>query len=221
MGFRGFERTVSFAPDSADSRALAAQLADFARDMLVDAQAAGEFPDLYVRAVNGRRGVTEDGVRVPGPIVYTADWVREAAAFAIDLWRRAAPVRRGRYRDSIFAFADGREVQPAAIPFGAEVFVVSDVSYARKIQVGAKGFEDVRGIADSVAAFTQAEFKGLIRTQVRFINLKGGARGYPVPWVLKGDYVGPGRRRSYGNQRAGSAVTYPAIRIDRATFGLN
>jgi hypothetical protein len=205
MGFRGFERTVSFAPDSADSRALAAQLADFARDMLVDAQAAGEFPDLYVRAVNGRRGVTEDGVRVPGPIVYTADWVREAAAFAIDQFERTAPRLTGRYRSSFFVMADGRTVDPSEIRFGADVFVTNDQPYSRKIQVGAKGFSDARGLFDTVAAAVQREYAGVVRCQVRFIRLAGGA-------------TVTARR---GRRTVTQELTYPAIRIDRATFGLN
>jgi hypothetical protein len=220
MAFRSVQRSVSFGPDSQNGRALAAQLAEFAREVLEEAQAAGEFPDLYLRAVNGRRNLPEDAVRVPGPIVYTADWVRHAAAFAVRLWRTAAPVRRGRYRDSVFVLANGREVEPQAIPFGAEVFVVSDVPYARKIHVGAKGFEENRGIAEAVAGFVRAEYKQLVETQVRFLNLQGGARGYEVPWILRNDYIAPGARRSYGNQRAGSEVTYPAIRIDRPTFGL-
>jgi hypothetical protein len=205
MGFRGFERTVSFAPDSADGRAIAAQLADFARDMLVDAQAAGEFPDLFVRAVNGRRGVSEDSVRLPGPIVYTADWVRAAAAFALARLQQSAPRLTGRYRSAFFVLANGSAVEPGGIPFGAEVFVTNDQPYSRKIQVGAKGFTDTRGLFDAVAAAVQSEFKGLVRCQVRFLRLAGGHT------------VTVRRRRRTVTQD----LTYPAIRIDRATFGLN
>jgi hypothetical protein len=204
MTFRGFERSVSFRPDSQNGRALAAQLAEFARDILEEAQAAGEFPDLYLRAVNGRRNLPEDAVRVPGPIVYTADWVRHAAAFAINALVQRAPRLTGRYRSSFFVLADGRQVDPAVIPFGAEVFVTNDQPYSRKIQVGAKGFSDTKGLFDTVAAAVQQEFRGVVRTQVRFLRLEGGRT------VI----VRRGRRTVTED------LTYPAIRIDRATFGL-
>jgi hypothetical protein len=190
---------------------VAALLAVFAREALIDAQAAGQFPDLFVQAVNGRLGAPESSVRVPGPIVYTADWVRRAAAVAIGQLQTRSPVRTGQYRNAFFVLADGVQVEPEAIPFGAAVLVTNDRPYSRKIQVGTKGFTDTRGMWDTAAAATQRLFPGLIRCRVTFIRLDGGYR------LRSADRS---RRRARA-QRGAAEITYPAIRIERAVTGFN
>lgn len=210
MPFRGFQRTVSLQPDGDAGRALAARLAALAQQTLADAQAAGEFPDLFRTAVNGRPGAPEETVRVPGPIVYTADWARRAAAVAIGQLQRRSPVLTGAYRDSFFVLADGAQVEPEQIPFGAEVLVTNDRPYARKVQVGALGFTDTRGLFDDAAAATQRLFPGVIRCRVVFIRLAGGYRRKTAD---------PSRRRARALRSAGTEITYPAIRIERAVTG--
>jgi hypothetical protein len=211
MGFRGFERTVSLAPDSAAGQDLSARLAALARDALAEAQSAGEFPDLYVRAVNGVLHAPESGVRVPGPIVYTADWVRRAAGVAIGQLQKRAPVLTGRYRSSFFVLADGAQVAPEAIPFGAAVLVTNDQPYSRKIEVGATGFRDTRGMWETAAVATQRLFPGVIRCRVTFIRLEGGYQ------LRRAD---TSRRRARA-KRGAADLTYPAIRIERAVSGWN
>jgi hypothetical protein len=212
MTFRGFQRTVSLQPDSTAGRDLSARLAALAKETLAEAQAAGEFPDLYVRAVNGRRNAPEETVRLPGPIVYTADWARRAAAVAIGQLQKRAPVLSGAYRNSFFVLADGVQVEPEAIPFGAEVYVTNDQPYARKVQVGVKGFKDTRGLFDDAAAATQRLFPGVIRCRAVFIRLAGGYRRKTAD---------TSRRRARGRRAADTEITYPAIRIDRIATSFN
>jgi len=219
MTFRGFQRDVSFAPGAAGERQISAGLAVFAREALLEAIREGAGTDLYIRAVNGRRGAPEASVTAPGPIVYRFDWVREATAAALAILRRQAPSRSGRYRQSFFVLADGREVPVAGIPLGAEVMVSNDQPYTRKIQVGSTGFESSRGLFEVARQHVLREYRGLVKVELRFVQLSGG-------YVLKGRR--PRRRaaqsnrssafrggRAYLSQRqdtaAGQRLTYPAL----------
>ena len=69
MAFKAFDRVVSFAPGSADTKWIEGELARFAREALIEAQRAGEANNTYVRAVNGRAGVPEEVVRAPGALI--------------------------------------------------------------------------------------------------------------------------------------------------------
>lgn len=212
MAFRGFERTLSLSPGSGDAPELAARLAAMAREALEDAQAAGEAPDLYVRSVNGRRGVPEQSVTMPGPIVYTFDWGPRAAAVALGQLQQRAPVLTGAYRSGFFVLVNGLQAEPEGAPFGASIAVTNDKPYSRKVQVGSKGFSDTRGMWDAAAAATQRLFPGVVRCRVVFIRLEGGYS------LRRADRS---RRRSRGLRSAGAELSYPAIRIERAVSGWN
>lgn len=208
MAFKAFDRTVSFAPGSADSKWVEGELARFALESLREAQAEGAASEQYLRTVNGRRNAPEASVRAPGPIVYTFDHVRDAAIYALEFLRVTAPKRTGRFSRSFIVIADGREVPPARIPMGARVLIVNTQPYARKIQVGAKGFESRRGFFDVARRRTQAQFRGLVKVRTIFVRLSDGYR-------LKRS---AGRRR---DSRAGSEINYPALELLSETIVAN
>jgi hypothetical protein len=204
MAFKAFDRTVSFAAGTADTKWLEAELARFARAELAAAQRTGEASRLYAKAVNGRRGVAEEQVVAPGAIVYAFDWMREATALALVALKAAAPKRSGRYVRSFVAVVNGRAVAIERLALGSAVTLVNTQPYSRKIQVGSKGFESRRGLFDRAARRVNAEFRGLVKARATFVSLGGAYR------LAKGS----GRRR---DRVRGAAVTYPAIELASET----
>lgn len=235
MTFRGFEQTLTFAPGTQEDRIVSRELAQFARQQLREAQQMRAFPGLYLTAVNGRRTEALDDVDAPGPIVFTAEWVVDAAAYCIGFLRARAPMRSGTYRRSIQAYADGQPVDIERIPLGADVVIGSDLPYSRKVQVGTKGFETSKGIYDQAAAATSAEFRGLVRARATFMDLAGrDTRGDPLPYRLKttqgrdvayaqtmrsSGFRGGRASRFVATSRAGQELRYPAVRITTAVTG--
>lgn len=202
MSFKPFDRVVTIAPGSADDAWIAQQLAIAAKESLAEAQRADEANEIYVRAVNARQDVPEEQVKAPGAIVYGFDWTREASAYALAWLRAGAPRRTGRFARSFIVISQGREVAVEAIGLGAGALLVDTQPYARKIQVGAKGFTSYRGLFDKARVATLRQFKGLVGVRVKFVELAGGYR-------LR---VGSGNRRRK-DRRAGSYLTYPALEI--------
>jgi hypothetical protein len=152
--------------------------------------------------------VPEFAVKAPGPIVYSFDWLRDASLYAAAWLKTAAPVKSGRFRRSFVAIADGRELPAEQIGFAREVMLVNTQPYARKIQVGAKGFESRRGLFDAAARRLRSEFRGLVAVRVTFVRLDTAYR----------------LRRSAGrrkDRRAGSEVTYPALVLTSETVVVN
>lgn len=208
MGFTAFERTVSFSPGSGDAKWLEAELAAFAEGERRAATSEGAATPVYLRAVNGRLGAPANAVRAPGPIVYSFEWLSDAAAFGLMWLKSAAPARTGRYRRSFIVTADGLETKAEAIGFAKAVSIVNVQPYSRKIQVGAKGFESRRGLFDAAARRLNREFRGLVKARVVFLRLDTAYR-------LRGPQ---GRRR---DRQRGSEVTYPAIELRSETVVVN
>ena len=162
-----------FSP-AARSRALAT----FAREQLADAQdtnqaALGEVPEQRT-TVDGRAGASEDQVRPVGVIAYDFELVGDALSFIAERLREVAPVRSGRFRDSIELFADGVLVDPAgAIPPAREYVFLSPLSYSRKIE-GSAGRPPIsrqapHGVFEATAALAGQRFgnQALIRFSFR------------------------------------------------------
>jgi hypothetical protein len=207
--FQSFDRTITIAPGSADNEFIEQQIAALARSSLLEARQSGEASSSFIRAVNGRIGAAEESVVAPGDIVYTFSWLREASLRARELFLIHSPVRTGRYRSSFIMVADGQQVIPKAISNQRVVQVVNTQPYSRKIQVGARGYTEHRGLFDLVARRLRSEFPSVVQVRVKFIRLVGGA-------VLRRT---TGRRR---DRRAGADINYPAIEIfNQQTLGFN
>lgn len=215
MAFKAFDRHVSFKPGTADTKWVEAELARFAKEELAAVLRTGEASPVYVRAVNGRTNVPEEAVKAPGAIVYSFDWLRDAAAFAEAWLRRAAPVKSGRYRRSFIVVADGREIPAEAVTHARAVQVVNTQPYSRKIQVGSKGFEARRGLFDQAARRVRAEFRGLVKARGVFVHLSDGYR------LKRDDGRRGGGAYARAHYRQGSELTYPAIELTSETVAVN
>lgn len=126
--------------------AMSARLAQFAKSELAKSISAKEGTPNFERYVNGRKGVPEESVRPPGPVLYEFNWWPEIIVDAIDHMIRRSPNsppggHRGRvksYKQSFFVLANGTGVhtrQYKDIPPGAEVIIGNDAPYSRKLDV--------------------------------------------------------------------------------------
>ena len=100
-------------------------------------------------------------------------------------------------------------MNPARVKLGHTALIVNTQPYARKIQVGAKGFESRRGLFDVVRRRVQAEFRGLIKANVQFVRLSDGYR------------LRAGTRSRRRDRQRGSEINYPALQIVSQTVVVN
>lgn len=215
--FETFDRDIKVATADLDPAAISSALAQFAKQDVQRAIAAGEASERFDRYVNGRKGAAEETVRAPGPIVYEfIHWPRIVQMALAELVKRS-PKRSGRYADSFFVLADSKPVTDfAAIPIDAEVVIANAQPYTRKIEVGAmKMSVPPRHFDQAKSAMARAFGRDAgFNFETRFLNIPAGIHAL-VPYVLKG---GSGRRgRTDKDRRAGSKLTYPALVMNVVT----
>lgn len=208
LRLEAFERNLRVAVGDITGPEAAKRLAAFARDQLRDAIASGEGGERYERFVNGREGAPEESVTLPGPIVYRFSYLDEVIVYALDFLRARSPVRGGHYRDRHLVMVNGAVVGSSAEPEalakvgflpGAEVVIVNDVPYARKVQVGAMRMSVPPGIYDDAYKAVRRRYGEFVSVGMTFVTLSDGYR-------LKRD---GGRRGS----RKGDPLTYPALSL--------
>src|SRR5689334_2411668 len=213
MGFRvqAFESRLTLVVSDLTGPAAAARLAAFAREQLADAISSGEGSRNYTRFVNGREGVAEESVRLPGPILYRFSWLDEVAEYALEFLRARSPVgpvERGHYRDSHEALVHGEVVatsrdpsaiRAANIPAGAEIVISNSMPYSRKIEVGAMRMRVPPRVYEDARQNVLRHYRQIARADLRFITRSDG-------YVLKGH----GKRKRKDNA-AGTDLTYPAL----------
>jgi hypothetical protein len=188
-------------------QAMAAELARFSKESVATYLRSEAAPPGYETFVNGRRGVAEETVRAPGPIVYVFQWWPQILGFAMAYLRGRSPKgggHRGRtkaYRDSFFVLAGGRESHPrqwSLIPPEAEVIITNDAPYHRKLDVGMMGTTPIKlsvppGIMEDGAAAIRAKFGGLVEAKRIYSTPHSGQ------WIYR------------RGRRAGKPVNSPAI----------
>lgn len=145
-----------------------AMLADFAREMLTEAeetnrQALGHVPshDTYV---DGRLGVSEDSVKPDGVIVYAFDLTSDALTWIAQQLDANSPVgaggdpHPGLYEHSHVLYADGVAVDPSGdVPSASEYVFINSEPYARKIESG-ESSQAPDGVYEGLAAIAQSRF---------------------------------------------------------------
>ncbi|MBP6818344.1 MAG: hypothetical protein KBC46_03470 [Ferrovibrio sp.] len=215
MGLRitAVERTVRLGKEHVSPERVGAALASLARAELEKAIAAGEGTAEYETYVNGRAGAALESVRPPGPIVFVFAWLGPVVEFATTFLRQRYAVRGpaagGHYQDSHRVLIDGRAWSGGSIPSRAEVTIVNTQPYARKVQIGARGFEVARGIYDDAEKAVRQRYGRLVICRTRFVSITD-------PYLLR--YQGyrltrSGRPKARKDMRAGTALTYPALVI--------
>lgn len=164
-------------------------------------------PDVLIET-DGRPANSENEVMPFGVITYRFPRMREIVAFAIAQARAISPVDSGAYRNAWFPIVDGAEIDPRAISGVAPVTITNDQPYARKIHVGARGFEAYAGIVEKVRQIVLRQYGGVVSAEIVFLNLQGG-------WVLRKGLRKIHNGRRYGGVRndaaAGMEITYPSL----------
>ena len=202
--------TAGIAPEN-----IARELAEFAKAELAAAIARGEGSPLYDRYVNGVLGAPESAVVPPGPILYDFMWWQEIVTFALQYLVERSPVRSGRYKRSWLVMVDGRPApDPAAIPLNAEVALVNDQPYSRKIDVGHMKMSVPPHVIEDARQAVVRIFGNMITARRTLIELPGG-------YVLKGRFrkgAGVGARKGLRKDtQAGQPLTYPALVLTMRT----
>lgn len=204
-----FDRDIKLATAGLAPQNIAKELAKLARSELSKALSSGEASPDYERFVNGRRGVIEDDVIPPGPILYVFTWWTDIITYAIQYLIDRSPERSGRYKRSWIVLANGRPVSnPKDIPAGAEVTITNDQPYHRKIDVGHMRMSVERYIIDDARMAVNRIFGNLVSTRRAVVTL-------PNSYVLKG-YFRRGfrkfaRTKIRRDTAAGQRMMYPAL----------
>lgn len=181
-----------------------------ARDELIS---SGQASPSYTTFVDGRRGASEDTVRLDGAILYKFNLLGLAATFAITYCIARSPVDSGDYRKAWFIAVDGKPYlfDLSDIPAGSEVIVSNPMPYARKIDVGGMNMSVPPGIVEEARQQTRRKFPTLTVSRA-FLSLPAGnypvPSGTEVPWILRGR-----SKTSRKDSKAGQAVTYPGLVI--------
>lgn len=196
------DRSIRLVIDRTASPEAQSQLfAKFARQKLAEGEAAnarvlGSVPP-HETTVDGRKGASEDTVRPDGVIHYEFELVDDVILFISEQLVQHSPFLTGRYAHSHSLFADGVEVDIAALPPLAKQYTfVAGTAYARKIERGQSN-QAPDGVYEAVAALASKRFGNVV--QIRF--------GYRQVGEVSADLVGGARRA------AKKALQQPSITV--------
>lgn len=210
---------AKYSPEEAKRRHIAA-----ARAGLAGFLAGQESRPGVAIETDGRPAASEDQVKPFGVITYRFIRMREIAGFALAQARELSPVRSGAYRKAWFLTIDNQAVAPGAIPQGAaEVLLVNDRPYARKIHVGAHGFEKYvpPGIVEKVRQLVLKRYRLIVKANIEFVTLQGGyelrgrrgRRAAAANRMSSAFRAGRAALAARKDTAAGQAMTYPALRL--------
>lgn len=210
--FRDFGREIQVATAGLSEATIRGMLANFARQELAGVISRGEGSAMYDRYVNGRKGLDEDDVIVPGPILYDFIWWAPIIEFALKTLHDRSPVLSGDYRNAWHVRVNNQVVTAYdKLPRDAEIYITNDVPYARKIEVGHMRMSVPPGVVEQAKRIVSRKYGRLIHVSQTWMRL-------PNPYILKGHFtrgIKPGARRGLARDtRAGAEMTYPALYMD-------
>jgi hypothetical protein len=227
MTFAGFERNLQLATAGLEPKAIAAQLAAFARAELAKAIQSGAASPPYETIVNGRIGASEDTVIPPGPIVYQfhgGNLWPSVIGFALDYLKRRSPKDSGDYQNSFVVIAGGRvkagyhqgihrrallggRRADADIKPTERVIITNIQPYTRKVEVGGMKMRVPPGLFKDTESAIEGEFGEAVNVRTRFLKLHAGV-GPGVPYILKGHQrqIAAKQNRQSSAFRAGRAT---------------
>jgi hypothetical protein len=225
MSLEFYARDLRLATEQLTGEAINAALAKFARDELGKAISGGEASDQFDRFVNAQRGLSEEAVIAPGPIVYVFnDWPVIIASALGELQKRA-PRRSGKFASSFIAIVKGRIATDfRSIGADDEVIITNFRPYIRHVEAGNLGVPRRRQF-DGTKNWLSRKYYGVIRAETRFLSFQPGVHAQ-MPYILKtGGRVRLAakdlRSSAYragrtaltprADRMPGQAITYPAI----------
>lgn len=166
----------------------------FARRKLAEFMARQTVKPMVSIEVDHRPALTENEVRPFGLIYYRFSRMREVVSYALRQAERLSPMLSGRFRRSWLVMVNNALAGLDQIGARDEVIIVNNQDYARKVHVGARGFEVTRGLVEKVRQLVLRRYGRMVTANIRFIQLSPGYRIRKAP-------------------RAGQMLTYPALVI--------
>lgn len=147
-------------------------LADYARDVLAEAdavnmQATGSVPP-HETIVDGSRGASIDTVKPDGTIVFEFDLIEDLFVWIGEQLVQHSPTKTGRYAASHSFTADGVVIEAGApVPQASEYVFVNTQPYARKIERGLSP-QAPDGVYEGVAALARQRFGNIASIKFGF-----------------------------------------------------
>lgn len=234
-GFDAFDRDLRMATEGLEPDEIRKALAGFAKKSVAEVISAGSASSRFELYVNSRRGLPEEAVQLPGPIVYEFSMWEPILTFALDELRKRSPVKSGRFRDSFIVLANQKIVTNFdAIGPDDEVIISNFQPYIRKAEGGLLGrsrFYIFDGTKRALArAFgNEGRNSAAFQFETRWLDVKSGVHS-EMPYLLKGG--GPEIAAKMNNRssafragrmtlsrrkdrQAGMPITYPAVVINQ------
>lgn len=225
MSLEFYARDLRLATEQLTGETISAELAKFAREELRKAVQAGEASDIFDRFVNAQRGLPEEAVIAPGPIIYVFnDWPVIIVSALGELQKRA-PRRSGKFAASFIVIVKGRIVTDfRSIGADDEVIIANFQPYVRHAEAGNLGVPR-RRLFDGTKRWLATRYRGVLSAETRFLSIQPGLHAQ-MPYILKtGGRVRLAAQNSRSSAfragrttlapRAGSMpgqpITYPAI----------
>jgi hypothetical protein len=205
-----------FISDLLSPEAQSAAFADFAESELEDAEATDAealgYTPPHTTFVDGVETTNLDAVDPKGTIAFVFDLLDDLFAWIADQLRTHAPVKSGRFRDSIKFYADGTECDledGSEIPPASQYVFLATVAYARKIE-GGESSQAPDGVFQVMASLA-GRFGNQARIQFAYIS---PADGEIVDWATTAGAASQALRRG-GNPTKHFAwlTSVPAITI--------
>lgn len=166
----------------------------FARRKLAEFMARQTVKPMVSIEVDHRSALSEAEVKPYGLIYYRFSRMREIIRYALRHLERLSPTLSGQFRRAWLIMSDSRAIGMDQIGARDEITLVNPEPQARKVHVGARGFEVTRGLVEKVRQLVLRRFGRMVTAGIRFIQLSPGYRLRKAP-------------------RAGQMLTYPALVI--------
>ncbi len=234
-GFEAFDRELRLATAGLEPEAIRKELAAFAKRSVSEIITSGRASPRFDRYVNGQRGLPEEAVQLPGPIVYEFSLWEPIITFALEELRKRSPVKSGRFRNSFIVIVN-RAIVTNFDRIGPEdeVIITNFQPYIRKAEGGVlstKRFAIFDGTKRTLARTfgNEGRNSAAFSFETRWLELGSGIHP-DMPYILKGSHAGGAaatNNRSSAfragrttlaprrNRQAGMPITYPAVVINQ------
>jgi hypothetical protein len=161
---------------SAQSQAFA----DFAEDALADAEATDAaalgYTPRHTTFVDGAESNNLASVSPNGTIAFVFDLLDDLFSWIWDQLQTHAPVKSGRFRDSIKFYVDGTEFDlenGSDVPPASQYVFLATAAYARKIEAG-ESSQAPDGVFQTLATLAQGRFGNQAKISFAYISPTSG-----------------------------------------------
>jgi len=217
----------SLGPESAKQLAAVAHSTE--RDILAAQQARRGLTPGERKIVDGQEGKPFEQVRPDGTIFIGFDYRAEIVKACFEALKPRSPVVSGDYIKGHFCILDGKGLGPLEVPTAEqlvsvkEIIVTNPMPYSRKLEVGKRrdGSPFVRQVDPHIFEFASVqvnrEFGKVAAIYFNFVDLEGA---YTLKFDQKarrfnGRVMINERGKIRKDRKAGSAIRYPGIYIER------